>query len=291
MAIIKSGATSDELTIDPTSNAARTTLYNTDGTVFDRSVPVICTVNPVTQLNGDLITSFDAGAYKFVSIQLTGTWAGEVRFQGSNDNGTFEDIVVQNTGSVLTPYVISMTANGGVKIPVMFKFLRVRVTVYTSGTFDGTAFGLKEDANTGQISSIGSVDVNTGSNVIGSVRVLSAITAVPTYTNFTSAATTNETLVTPTLQTKLMTLHVVSAALTRVYFKLFNKTTEPDPGTDTPMITIGIAPASESTFVVPLFVGINFPLGLGFAITLGPADLDVAALTVVGEVTGLLGYA
>lgn len=32
MAIIKSGATSDQLTIDPTSKAARVTLYNSDGT-------------------------------------------------------------------------------------------------------------------------------------------------------------------------------------------------------------------------------------------------------------------
>lgn len=33
MAIIKSGATSDNLTVDPISNAARVTLYNKDGTV------------------------------------------------------------------------------------------------------------------------------------------------------------------------------------------------------------------------------------------------------------------
>ncbi len=32
MAIIKSGASSDQLTIDPTSKAARVTMYNTDGT-------------------------------------------------------------------------------------------------------------------------------------------------------------------------------------------------------------------------------------------------------------------
>lgn len=32
MAVIKSGATSDQLTVDPTSKAARVTLYNNDGT-------------------------------------------------------------------------------------------------------------------------------------------------------------------------------------------------------------------------------------------------------------------
>jgi hypothetical protein len=162
---IKSGASSDLATVDATSKAFRVTSYNTDGTVVDTTVPISIAINPVTVVDNDILASFDASAYKFVSIQLTGTWVGTVAFQGSNDNGTFEDIVVQNTGSVLTPYVLSMSAIGGVKIPVLFKYLRIRVTAYTSGTVDGTAFGLKEDANTGQISSVGTVNIGAGQTV------------------------------------------------------------------------------------------------------------------------------
>lgn len=166
---LKSGASADLGTIDPTSKALRVTTYNTDGSVVDTKTPVAIAVNPVTVVNNDIVASFDASAYKYVSLQLTGTWVGTVSFQGSNNNGTFEDIVVQNTGIVLTPYVLSLTANGGVKIPVLFKYLRIRVTAYTSGTITGTAFGYKEDANTGQISTVGTVN-------IGSAQTLATVT-------------------------------------------------------------------------------------------------------------------
>jgi len=168
---IKSGASSDLGTVDPVSKALRVTNYDTTGAVVDTKTPISITVNPVTVANNDLIASFDASAYKYVSIQLTGTWVGEVRFQGSNNNGTFEDLVVQNTGIVLTPYVLNMTANGGVKVPVLFKYLRIRVVSYTSGTITGTAFGYKEDANTGQISTVGTVN-------IGTAQTLSTVTNV-----------------------------------------------------------------------------------------------------------------
>lgn len=168
---LKSGASSDLGTIDPISKALRVTQYNTDGTVLDTKAPVTLAINPVTVVNNDLFASIDVSAYKYISLQLTGTWVGTVSFQGSNNNGTFEDIVVQNTGIVLAPYVLTMTGNGGVKIPVLFKFLRIRVTAYTSGSINGTAFGYKEDANTGQISTVGTVN-------IGAAQTLSTVTNV-----------------------------------------------------------------------------------------------------------------
>ena len=166
---LKSGAGSDLGTIDPVSKALRVTQYNSDGSIVDTKVPVALTINPVTTVNNDIFASVDVSAYKYISLQLTGTWVGEVYFQGSNDNGTFENIVVQNTGVVLAPYVLSMTMNGGIKIPVLFKYLRIRVTSYTSGSVTGTAFGYKEDANTGQISTVGTVN-------IGAAQTLATVT-------------------------------------------------------------------------------------------------------------------
>lgn len=166
---IKSGSSTDLATVDQTSKALRVTNYNPDGSVVDNKTPVSLVINPVTVVNNDIFASVDVSAYKYVSLQLTGTWVGAVSFQGSNNNGTFEDIVVQNTGAVLAPYVLTMTANGGVKIPVLFKFLRIRVTAYTSGTVAGTAFGYKEDANTGQISTVGTVN-------IGAAQTLATVT-------------------------------------------------------------------------------------------------------------------
>tara|TARA_R110000782_G_scaffold3228_1_gene11902 strand:+ start:6194 stop:7399 length:1206 start_codon:yes stop_codon:yes gene_type:complete len=156
---IKSGNGTDLATVDSVSKAIRVTKYDSAGNEIDTSIPVALPLTPVTVVDNDIIDSFDASAYKFVSLQLTGTWVGEVKFQASANNGTWFDVASQNVGALLSPYVISMTATGGVKIPIMFKYLRVRVTAYTSGTIEGVAFGHKEDSNTGQISSTGEVTI------------------------------------------------------------------------------------------------------------------------------------
>jgi hypothetical protein len=156
---IKSGAGSDLATVDATSKAMRVTNYDSAGAEIVQSLPIAIVMSDVTVVDNDLIGSLDVSAYKFVSIQLTGTWVGTVSFQGSNDNGTFYDVAVQDPRALATPYVTSLTAVGLVKVPVIFKYLRVRVTAYTSGTVEGTAYGYKEENSTGQISSTGEVTV------------------------------------------------------------------------------------------------------------------------------------
>ena len=243
---IKSGAGSDLGTIDPTSKALRVTAYDTAGAVVDTKTPVSIAVNPVTVANNDIIASSDVSAYKYVSLQLTGTWVGTVSFQGSNDNGTFENIVVQNTGVVLEPYVISMTANGGVKIPILFKYLRVRVTAYTSGTVTGTAYGYKEDANTGQISTVGTVN-------IGAAQTLATVTNVSQLGG----------------QTVAMGGGVVSAGTQRVTV-----------ATDTPVVlgtgsaSIGKVSITAGSSLISLFV-----LGLAGAVNVNSASIVASAAT------------
>ena len=243
---IKSGASSDLGTIDPTSKALRVTSYDTAGAVVDTKTPVSIAVNPVTVVNNDIIASSDVSAYKYVSLQLTGAWVGTVSFQGSNDNGTFENIVVQNTGVVLEPYVISMTANGGVKIPILFKYLRVRVTAYTSGTVTGTAYGYKEDANTGQISTVGTVN-------IGAAQTLATVTNVSQLGG----------------QTVAMGGGVVSAGTQRVTV-----------ATDTPVVlgtgsaTIGKVSIAAGSPLISLFV-----LGAAGAVNVNSASIVASAAT------------
>ena len=168
---IKSGAGSDLVTIEPVSKSIRVTPYSSSGVEIVDPAPVEISVLPATAANNDIIAAFDVSAYKFVSLQLSGTWAGTVQFQGSNDNGTFYNITVQNPSAILSPYVTSITANGLVKIPIVFRYLRVRITAYTSGTVSGACYAHKEDNVTGQISSTGSVSLNAETTkTIGTVR-------------------------------------------------------------------------------------------------------------------------
>jgi hypothetical protein len=241
---IKSGNSSDLGIIDPISKALRVTNYNPNGSIVDTKTPISVTINPVTVVNNDIFASTDVSNYKYISLQLTGTWVGIVKFQGSNNNGTFEDIVVQNTGVVLSPYVLEMTSNGGVKIPVLFKYLRIRVTAYTSGSVTGTAYGYEEDANTGQISTVGTVN-------IGAAQTLETVTNVQKLGG----------------QTVAMGGGVVSAGTQRVTV-----------ATDTPVVLgagsaiIGKVSIASGSILIPLFV-----LGAAGAVNVNSASVATGA--------------
>jgi hypothetical protein len=91
-----------------------------------------------------------------------------------------------------------------------------------------------------------------------------------------SAATTNATIA------KASAGQVYAWSFTNIhatswrYVKLYNKATAPVPGTDVPVITVGIPPAStvEKTFES----GVIFATGIGFSVVGGIADLDATAV-------------
>jgi hypothetical protein len=301
---LKSGSGTDLATVGAVSKALRVTMYDDAGAPVLRNDPEEIAVSPVTVVNNDLITSLDVSRFKFFSLQLTGTWVGTVTFEESNDNGTFTEVVVQRAGDVLNPYGTSVTTNQLVKIPTLAKYLRVRVTSYTSGTVEGTCFGYKEQNDTGQISSTGevtiaagqsigldagsSVALAAGTNDIGTVKVRPLITINPIYKKVISATGVNSTLV-QAGASNLGILHIVNGAATARFFKLYNQATAPVVGTDIPMITITLAPGA-SNFTLPALVGIDFSLGLAFAILLGVEDSSTTPFTVSGEVTAMLAY-
>lgn len=171
---IKSGNSTDIASVDPISKSIRATLYNSAGVEGTRELPVTLTVAPVTTQDDDIISSIDVSEYKFVSLQLTGTWVGTVQFQGSNDNGTFYAVVAQDPSETTNPYSNSSSSNNITKIPVLYKYLRARVIAYTSGTVTGVAYGHKEENSSGLISALGSVSLNAETTkVIGTVNVSS----------------------------------------------------------------------------------------------------------------------
>jgi hypothetical protein len=72
------------------------------------------------------------------------------------------------------------------------------------------------------------------------------------------------------------------------YLKLFNKTTTPNLGVDTPTEVIPIPPGGVIEFVNP--IGVAHSLGIALAITAVAADLDATAIS-ANDIVGTLIYA
>jgi hypothetical protein len=198
---IKSGNSTDTQTVDPTSKAARVTLYNSDGIEGTKELPVALASAQVTVVDNDVISSIDVTEYKSISLQLTGVWVGTVTFQGSNDNGTFYDIVAQDMTSTIKPYSYNTEVVGLFNVPVIYKYFRLRVTAFTSGTVECSAYGHKEDKSLNSVGQIGEVTLaDETTKVIGTVNV--AVGASYVSGTITSSDTA---LVAPTHDGSLLT--------------------------------------------------------------------------------------
>ena len=299
---LKSGNSTDLGTVDPASKALRVTNYDTNGNVVDLNVPDVLTCNDVTVVNNDIINSLNVSAYAFVSLQLTGTWVGTVQFEGSNDNGTFDSVVCQDMGEALVPYVSATTNTGIYKIPTSFKYLRVRVTSYTSGTVEGEALAYKIDSNTGQISAIGTVDLaagsatignvglnagsavvgkvglDTGANLIGSVRCLpaSADTLLSDFFVGVGGNLNGNSRVIRGQATTLRSLVMSNYTAGARHVKIFDTAVTPVAGEGTPILVVSLAASGTIAFPLPA-EGLSFANGLSMTMTLGPANNDTTS--------------
>jgi hypothetical protein len=284
---IKSGDSTDLVGVFPVGKGLRVTNVSSEGIEGFQSLPIAIPLTDVAVLNDDLLSALDVSQYKFISLQLTGTWIGTVSFQGSNDGGTFFPIVTSNPSGGQAIGESSTTENRLVKLPTIYKFVRIRVTSYTSGIVEGVAYGHRDENSSGLIAAIGPVTLNAETTKkIGNVGLISDGT--PSYQKFISATGLNATVVKGS-PAKLTILNIVNGAATLRYFKIYNKASAPTVGTDIPLITITL-PTGSSSFTLPAFIGIDFSVGLSFACTLGVADSDTTPFTVVGEVTAMLAY-
>lgn len=89
-------------------------------------------------LNADLVPSTDVSAHKFGSIQVAGTFSGSLTIQGSNDNSTFSTVQNTSLNSTTNAVANTITTTGLYSFPIAYRFLRIRMTAYTSGTATGT---------------------------------------------------------------------------------------------------------------------------------------------------------
>lgn len=86
-------------------------------------------------LNVDLVTSTDVSFFKSFGIQMTGTWVGTLSFQGSNNNSDWNEIFCWSPNN--TQPITSSTVNGLYTGSIYYKYLRIHMTSYTSGTANG----------------------------------------------------------------------------------------------------------------------------------------------------------
>jgi hypothetical protein len=99
-----------------------------------------------------------------------------------------------------------------------------------------------------------------------------------------AAASTNATVVKNSFG-RVYKIRGYNAAAAVRFLKIYNKATAPVPGTDTPVMTIALAPSSIYDLDLGA-IGIYCSLGIGFALTVNAADTDTTALTaadVVGQ--------
>lgn len=89
-------------------------------------------------LNADLVPSTDVSAYKAFSLHInTNAYSGTLTFQGSNDNSNWISIECSNLGTgsnVLTTSSTNILIGGACN----YRYLRVRMTGYASGSAQGT---------------------------------------------------------------------------------------------------------------------------------------------------------
>lgn len=103
-----------------------------------------------------------------------------------------------------------------------------------------------------------------------------------------AAASDNATAATGDRPAILVAIHGHNAKAAAVYLKLYNKASAP-ASTDTPRKTIYLPASASFNFSFP--AGIEFPLGLGYRLTLAAADNDATAL-LAGDILALnLDYA
>ena len=100
-----------------------------------------------------------------------------------------------------------------------------------------------------------------------------------------AAASTNATSVKAT-SADLFRLGGYNAAASLRYLKIFNKSSAPTVGTDTPILTVPLEPSKSFSIALGGTGGIYLSAGLAYAITTGAADNDTGALT-AGDVTCL----
>ena len=279
---IKSGDSTDLAGVFPIGKGLRVTNVNSDGVEGFQSLPIAIPVVEISVENGDIVASLNVETFKFVSLQLKGTWVATVAFQGSNDGGTFFPILCSDPSGGIALGQTSATVNRLVKIPTLFKFLRIRVTAYTSGTVEGVAFGHRDENSSGLIAAIGPVTLEAETTKkIGNVGIVTeAETLLKDYYVGQVGAVNVNSRVLRAQASKLRAIVMTNLAATPRYVKIYDLATTPVAGDGTPVIVIALPVAATLAYPIPT-EGLQFDNGIAMTMTLGPANDNVTGTSTI----------
>lgn len=255
-------------------------------------------LNGVVQIDttkGALVTAFISGTYSqtFTFEIFDGTtWYPVAAKRGDTT------AVASSTGALVSSSVVFQVPCQGA--PQM----RIRCSAFTSGSaaivLRSLAIG-SDPVNgvviTGTVPVSGTVTANqgtmaalpAGANAIGDVGLQARANATGAMLNarVMSAATVNNTLVKASAGRVLgWSLSNTSAAAK--FVKIYNKSSAPIAGTDTPVLTL-VIPAG-GTIIFSSNIGIALATGFGYAITNLAADADTTAVA-LNDVIGGIFYA
>ena len=230
-------------------------------------------------LNADLVPSTDVSAYRWLSLQIDGTWSGTLSFQGSNDNTTwFATGLVDVTDTVITNRTVT-TTNRLVYGPTNCKYVRVRMTAYSSGSATGTLslFGAPgamhpapQGVNQSGLWNVGTLPLTSG--------------GLDAYRNLDLGLTGQ---VVKNGAGHLYAIQVTNLAAAARYVKVYNKATAPTQA-DTPVFTFAV-PASTVAQPANFPHGVAFSTGISLRASNAIADNDTTAPT-ANDVVVNVGY-
>jgi len=215
--------------------------------------------------NTDLISSTDVSAYKWLSLQIQGTFNLTLNFQGSNDNVNWVAIKLLTTGSYVDNNASTTTSSTG-QIwtgPVQFRYFRVRATPFTSNA---------SLAGTLELYAI------PPALPITNPSVLVQATALGLGTNdyhLISTATTNANNVQAS-NGQVYGYDIGNNGASDAYVKLYNTAGTPTAGSGTPFRVIYVPKGSRASFHST--TGLQMSTGIGLTITGGAADADTTAV-------------
>lgn len=218
--------------------------------------------------------AMDTANMASVAIAFTGTFSATPAFEVSVDNVNWFPIRAMRLSTGLLYASLALTtADAWVCDVSAFAYFRVRLSAFVSGACTVTMEGSQKAVGY-QVSDV--TPLSAGSAVIGYAALTTKTTAGTSYHSLLSAASNNATLI-KAAAGLLYKFHVTNNSASWRYLKVYNKATAPIPGTDSPVLTFGLAPNDNLTFNLG-DIGLTMATGIGIAVTGAPALLDNTAI-------------